>query len=111
MFGPTTIVAAHADDETLSCGGLIALLRCNGQPSSIVVVADSGSAQRRTEIVTSVNELGVASRDVQFLGYRDDSLAEQAINHFEDVVKRMHAVLEPLAPATLIIPFRGGAAP
>ncbi|MGH7715522.1 MAG: PIG-L deacetylase family protein, partial [Vulcanimicrobiaceae bacterium] len=66
-------------------------------------------SMRRIEVITALHELGITSRDVQFLGYPDDSLAEEAINKFEDAVKRMHAALDPLAPASLVIPFRGDA--
>jgi len=108
-FGPTTIVAAHPNDETLSCGGLIALLRRNKQPTSVVVVADGGDAMRRIEVVSALHELGITSHEVQFLGYSENSLPGHAIDHFADAVKRMQAALEPLVPATLIIPFRGDA--
>jgi LmbE family N-acetylglucosaminyl deacetylase len=120
-FGPTTIVAPHPDDETLACGGLIALLHRNKQPVSIVVVSDGGNSHpnskaftreafistRKIEVMTAVQELGVTPADVQFLDYPDGEVASDPVSAFPAIVKHVRSVLETLNPSTLIIPFRG----
>ncbi|MGA3036289.1 MAG: PIG-L family deacetylase [Vulcanimicrobiaceae bacterium] len=81
-FGPTTIVAPHPDDETLACGGLIALLHRNKQPVSIVTIStlcDIQKGEIRSELVSA----------------------------FPAVVNRIRSVLEALDPRTVIMPFRG----
>src|SRR5579872_737761 len=120
-FGPTTIVAPHPDDETLACGGLIALLRRNKQPVSIIVISDGGNSHphskeftrealcsmRKIEVMTAAQELGVTSGDVQFLDYPDGKVSEELSNEFPAVVKHVRLALEALNPSTLVIPFRG----
>lgn len=120
-FGPTTIVSPHPGDETLACGGLIALLHRNKQPVSVVVVSDGGNSHphskeltrdalcsmRRIEVMTAAQELGVTSGDIQFLDYHDGEIPAELVSAFPAVVKHVGSVIEALKPQTLIIPFRG----
>lgn len=62
------VVVAHADDETLACGGTIALARRVGTPVDVVVVTDGAAAhgaasaaladERRSEAAAALAELG-----------------------------------------------------
>ncbi|QHC57952.1 PIG-L family deacetylase [Rathayibacter sp. VKM Ac-2760] len=66
------VVVAHADDETLGCGGTIALARRLGTPVDVVIVTDGGAAhgasspaaaaalvaERRGEVRAALDELG-----------------------------------------------------
>ncbi|ALS57613.1 PIG-L deacetylase family protein [Rathayibacter toxicus] len=62
------VVVAHADDETLGCGGTIALARRVGTPVEVVIVTDGAAAhgeassslaaQRREEAQAALAELG-----------------------------------------------------
>ncbi len=81
-FGPTTIVAPHPDDETLACGGLIALLRRNEQPVSILTVST-------------------------LCGMKKGEIRNELISAFPAVVKNVRTQLEALKPKTLVVPFRG----
>jgi LmbE family N-acetylglucosaminyl deacetylase len=74
-FGKTLVVAAHPDDETLGCGGLIAKLREQGEQVRIIFIAEGSSCryetltkQAKDEIdfrtqcaVKAMNILGVSS--------------------------------------------------
>lgn len=44
-FGKTLVVAAHPDDETLGCGGLIAQLRKRGEQVRVVFIAEGSSCR------------------------------------------------------------------
>ncbi|WKK70723.1 PIG-L deacetylase family protein [Rathayibacter oskolensis] len=62
------VVVAHADDETLGCGGTIALARRLGTPVDVVIVTDGAAAhgdasaaladERRVEAEQALGELG-----------------------------------------------------
>jgi LmbE family N-acetylglucosaminyl deacetylase len=83
-FGPTTIVAPHPDDETLACGGLIALLHRNKQPVSLVTIST-------------------------LCGIQKGEIQNELASEFSTVVSVVRATLEALRPSTLVIPFRGDA--
>ncbi|MDM8557968.1 glycosyltransferase [Candidatus Parabeggiatoa sp. HSG14] len=72
------VIAPHSDDETLGCGGTLALLQQNGCHVKVVVVTDSGSKgeplgesdidvvkTRQQESIAALNLLGVD--DILFL--------------------------------------------
>lgn len=70
------VVAPHPDDETLGCGGLIALKRAQGTAVHVVILTDGGDAPtRRTEALAALTALGVHAANVTFLGGEDGSLA------------------------------------
>ena len=86
-FGSAAVLAAHPDDESLGCGGTMALLRRRGTPVTVAFATDgeatrgapTGAAEtarrRRQEAVAACAALGVD--DLQFWGLPDGGLAER----------------------------------
>ena len=46
--GPLLVLAPHPDDETLGCGGLIALAAAQGLPVTVAVLTDGGASHPRS---------------------------------------------------------------
>ena len=120
-FGATVIVSPHPDDETLGCGGLIALLREHGLRVGVVVMTDGGNSHPRSQDVSrerlsgmreretrdALEILGVATSDVQFLGFSDGQLATQASADFDGAVDCLRGAIASFNPRSVIMPFRG----
>jgi len=83
----TLVIAPHPDDETLGCGGTIALQSRSGAPLDVVVVSDGArgtpdptadpeafAAQRERECLEACRRLGVPSDRVHFLRMPDADL-------------------------------------
>ena len=82
---PVLILAPHADDESLGCGGLIAALCRAGNPPYVLILTDgTGShpgsptypparlqAVRETEAREAVRLLGLPADRIGFAGHRD----------------------------------------
>jgi LmbE family N-acetylglucosaminyl deacetylase len=82
------IVAPHQDDETLGCGGLIALKREQGISVQVVFVTDGAASHtwhprfkageiapiRKQEALTALAILGVEQTQIHFLDKRDGKL-------------------------------------
>src|SRR5665213_2934225 len=80
-----TILAPHADDESLGCGGLIAELTARSQPPVVVIVTDGTGSHpssvaypaprlrelREQEALAAVSILGVPGDHLNFLRVRD----------------------------------------
>jgi LmbE family N-acetylglucosaminyl deacetylase len=121
-FGPTLVVAPHPDDESLGCGGAIALLRQAGLPVWVLVVSDgSGShpnsrrypparlaALREREALAALALLGVPAAAVTFLRLPDRAVPRAGDAGFSAAVARCRAVLAglPIRPDTLLLPWR-----
>lgn len=87
------VLAPHADDETLGCGGLIALKRQMGTPVTVLMATDGAAshrseqtlstdrrqlvALREAETRTACNRLGLAPEALQFLRLPDGNLAAE----------------------------------
>ena len=97
--GTSLILAPHADDESLGCGGLIAALAACGRPP-LVVCATDGSAShpgstaypparlaalRRTEMLAACAALSVGPARVHFLDL-PDAAAPMAGPEFDQAV-------------------------
>lgn len=119
-MGSTVIVAPHPDDESLGCGGLLALLVDCGRPAHILVMTDGSrshphspsypaariAALRERETLDALAALGMAARAVRFLRYPDCGLPGAGTVAFKEAATRLHETLVALAPDTLLVPWR-----
>jgi len=115
-LGRTVVLAPHPDDESLGCGGLLALLAAHGVPARVVVVTDGamshpGSAAypvarlralREAEAREAVAALGVD--DVAFLRHSDCGMPAPGSAAFQAAAD---ALADVLADAdTVLVPWR-----
>lgn len=119
-FGRTLVVAPHPDDETLGCGGAIALLRKAGVPVHVLVISDGAAAQsrsapfrtlrlvaqRETESLTALDRLGVLPPCVKFLRLPDGNLPSFGDDRFAEAVDRCAGVFQIAQPSTVLVPWR-----
>ena len=113
-LGRTAVLAPHPDDESLGCGGLLALLAAHGVPAKVVVVTDGTKshpnsashpaprlrAVRQAEARQALEALGIA--DGVFLDHvdcempaRDSAAFEAAADHLARVLAGVETVLVP----------------
>jgi LmbE family N-acetylglucosaminyl deacetylase len=119
-FGPTVIVAPHSDDESLGCGGLIALLQQAGTPVHVVVVSDGTASHARSraypaearrdlrecEAIAAVAALGLGPDEVSFLRIPDSRVPYPDCEEFGDAVAACSALFASCAPQTVLVPWR-----
>ena len=120
ISGSTLVVAPHPDDETLGCGGAIALLRALGDPVHVLVISDGTlshprslkypasrlQALREAETLEALSMLGVSETNVTFLRLPDGSIPTMASPGIRGAVSRCRACLETLLPETIFLPWR-----
>ncbi len=119
LAAPALIFAPHQDDETLGCGGLIALKRARGVPVTVVFLtdgrtsharfldADELSRLRRREAVAACGALGVPAGDVVFLEFRDGELSA----HVDEAAARVAGLLRAHPDRLLLAPYAGDTTP
>lgn len=119
-FGPTLIVAPHPDDESLGCGGLIALLRSFDAPVTVLFVSDGTGSHprsraypptrlrdtRETEAREALQRLGVVPGAAVFLRFRDTAVPTAGAAGFTAATAQVRDVLANVRPATIILPWR-----
>ncbi len=117
--GAPLILAPHADDESLGCGGLIAETCAQGLAPYVLIVTDgTGShpgshaypaprlrALREAEAKAAVSALGLAPGRVGFLGLRDTAVP-QAGKVFEAAVATVVDALRMERCGVLLGPWR-----
>ncbi len=120
VAGPTLVVAPHPDDESLGCGGAIALLRSLGYAVQVLVISDGtlshpGScrypapalrALREAETRLALSILGVDAAAVTFLRLQDGSIPTPEAVGFEQAVSHCQSYLTKVAPRTIFLPWR-----
>ena len=116
--GRALILAPHADDESLGCGGLIAELCARGRPPAVLVVTDgTGShprsrawpearlrALREAEALQATAALGLQASEVGFLRLRDTAAPHHG-PAFEQACAAIAAELERRGCDTLLAPW------
>ena len=107
------VVAPHPDDETLGCGGAIALLRSIGCKVQILVISDGTMshphsrkypapalrALRESETKDATASLGVDVSDITFVGLPDGAVATQTSTEIKEA-------LASFRPNTVFLPWR-----
>ncbi|WP_226163595.1 PIG-L deacetylase family protein [Hymenobacter terricola] len=114
-------MAPHPDDETLGCGGLLALLRRAGQPVAAVLVSDGSmshpasklfpaparQAVREAEFHHALRILGLAEGAPLLLGLPDGQVPGTASEPgFVPAVARLREFLEIHKATTVLVPWR-----
>ncbi|MET0930627.1 MAG: PIG-L family deacetylase [Aeromicrobium sp.] len=89
------VVAAHAGDEVVGCGGLLAK---HHDDVAVVILVDPDQ-RRREQLRTARRMLGAPA--VTFLGLPDESLAD----HVEQIVPALAALIARVRPAELYLPY------
>ena len=120
LFGKTLIVAPHPDDESLGCGGAIALLRKYDLEVSILVLSDGTLSHpnsvkfpketlrnlREKELRQAAEILGVENRKITFFRYKDRNVPDENSVDFHQAVERVKAFLAAEKPQTIFVPWR-----
>lgn len=119
-FGKTLVVAPHPDDESLGCGGVIALLRKYGLEVSILVLSDGTLSHpnskkfpkeklrdlRENELIEAAGILGVKIENITFLRFQDRSLPDKNSANFAMAIRKIEKVLKTKNPQTIFVPWR-----
>lgn len=119
-WGKTLIVAPHPDDESLGCGGAIALLRKFGCAVFAVVVSDGTLSHpnskkffaenlrdlREREMLDALAHLGVGADCAAFLRYKDRSVPNENSTEFVTAVDSFAELLRRIEPQTVLLPWR-----
>ena len=119
--GPAVVFAAHQDDETLACGGVIAIKRAACVPVNVVFITDGGKqadlrpdgsvdpdykALRKREAHRALAVRGVPESDARFLDYPDGQLETLEGTRRRKLIATIAAVLKDSRPAEIYVPHR-----
>lgn len=118
--GPVVVIAPHQDDESLGCGGMIALAARLGIEVHVVFTTDGsqshpGSAKYPHDVLVSLREkeavdalliLGVPQTNIHFLRMPDGALPSSAEEDFDSAVVQVAGMLDRLQPKTIFLPWR-----
>lgn len=119
-FGRTLIVAPHPDDESLGCGGLIAVLREKNVPVSILILSDGTLSHpnskkfpseklrdlRETELLEASEILGVEPENIEFLRFPDRHVPSAGTEDFARAVESIAEYTQQNEFETVFVPWR-----
>ncbi len=119
-IGRTLVIAPHPDDESLGCGGTIALLREQGYSVHVLFVSDGTLSHpnspsypaerlrqlRESEALEALRILNVSPDNCTFMRQKDRQVATPDRAGFDDAVHFMHTLLLDVDPQTVLVPWR-----
>lgn len=112
------VFSPHQDDETLGCGGTIALKRSLGVPVEVIFLTDGRYGRpdwitpetitdiRQQEATNALNILGIASSETHFLNQIDGSLQNLANDQRQYIVNELVKRLQSFMPEEIYVPHR-----
>lgn len=119
-IGNALVIAPHPDDESLGCGGTIALLRQQGFRVHVLFVSDGSMSHpnspsypaerlrqvREAEALDALRLLGVPAENAFFMRQKDTQVAVIDNPDFADAVAFVHTLLTDIKPTTVLVPWR-----
>lgn len=119
-WGKTIVFAPHPDDESLGCGGAIALLRGFDLPVDVITMSDGTLSHpnsrkfptellrdlRETEMTNALEILGVSPDKITFLRYPDRFVPSENMAGFESAFETIKNLLAEKNPQTVLVPWR-----
>lgn len=119
-FGTTLIIAPHADDESLGCGGVISLLHKYGQTVYIMLLSDGTMSHpnskqypaeklrdlREQELIDACSVLDVPKENIIFCRYPDRNVPSIGDVRFENTVSSISKMLNIIKPQSIFVPWR-----
>lgn len=120
IWGKTLVVAPHPDDESLGCGGAVALLRKFGNEVTVLTVSDGALSHpnsvkfpplklrdlRESETIAALEILGVPADKITFLRFPDGSVPGELSDDFAAAVTNVRNHLAKISPQTILLPWR-----
>ncbi len=119
-LGTTLVIAPHQDDESLGCGGTIALLRKMDIKVHVVFVSDGSMSHpnskkypadklmqlRESEALHALEILNVQKENCTFLRLKDSKVPTIGADEFNAVVEAMLAIINKINPQTILMPWQ-----
>ncbi|MFN4088097.1 MAG: PIG-L deacetylase family protein [Alphaproteobacteria bacterium] len=113
-------IAPHPDDESIGCGGLLALSAARDARIRVVVATDGGASHpnsglwprprlacvRRAETVAALATLGIAETQATFLALRDGDAPSPGTAAWDQARGTLAAVLTCERPDVVLVPWR-----
>ena len=120
VFRRVTIVAPHPDDETLGCGGAIALFRQHQIPVQVLIISDGVGSHpnsrsfspeklrdiREQEARTALDILNVPEECVVFFRWPDTAVPHPGDRDFQTAVEQCDRALKSHQPDLVFLPWQ-----
>ncbi|HUH18532.1 PIG-L family deacetylase [Albibacterium sp.] len=120
IIGNSLILVPHPDDESLACGGTIALLRKNGFLVYLIFITDGTMSHpnskkypaerlrdlREEEARKALNILNVNAEAIQFLRLPDSNMNKLNPVNFEYTSRLLQEYIIKIRPTTIFLPWR-----
>jgi LmbE family N-acetylglucosaminyl deacetylase len=112
------VFSPHQDDETLGCGGMIALKRAQGVPVKVVFLTNGQYGRpkwikpeeivevRKQEAIAALTTLGVTPSEVGFLEQKDGSLQHLPNEQRQRLIEQLAQLLQDFKPEEIYLPHR-----
>lgn len=114
------VFSPHQDDETLGCGGMIALKRKRGVLVRVVFLTDGRASHgnsskikpeelvriRKQEAITALTILGIAPSEIHFLDHLDGTLHHLSGEQRQRAIDQLAHLLYSFRPDEVYVPHR-----